>query len=292
MVERNSNECGLNGAALRLLSLLAVVILVGCASDESSRDGGRGGPRAERFGPDDPEGGPHPRGALFVSPAGEPFRAGPGDPYPVSVWFAGADADHDGKLTRDEFVADAARFFQRLDANHDGVIDGFEIKAYETEIVPEITEDRAPPVASPEGGGQTFGEAQPGGGQGGGGRRGGGGGRRGGGQGGGQGPGGQSLGGQSLGDGAGRGGGGVQAQGAAPYGLLGEREPVAGSDLDLNSRITLANFKTRAAQRFTRLDADGRGYLLLAELPKTQAQRRTDQRQGRRNSGGPPPTRD
>ena len=54
----------------------------------------------------------------------------------MAVWFRGADANGDGKLTRDEFVADAARFFAKLDTNHDGVIDGFELKAYETEVAP------------------------------------------------------------------------------------------------------------------------------------------------------------
>ena len=83
----------------------------------------------------------------------------------------------------------------------------------------------------------------------------------------------------------------VQAQGAAPYGLLAEREPVAGADLDLNSRITLKNFKTRAQQRFALLDPDGRGYLLLNELPKTQVQRQAERAKGRPAPPpqGPPP---
>src|SRR6185312_9663402 len=28
---------------------------------------------------------------LFISPAGQPFRAKPGEPYPVAQWFAQAD---------------------------------------------------------------------------------------------------------------------------------------------------------------------------------------------------------
>jgi Ca2+-binding EF-hand superfamily protein len=227
--------------------------LAACASDEAPgrREGG------ESRGP------PPARPSLFVSPAGEPFRAGPGEPYPVAVWFKAADADGDGKLTREEFVADAARFFQTLDANHDGVIDGLELKAYETMVVPEITQERpVQPARAQTAGGSTFG------GQGGGRGR-----RRGGGGGGGGGQGGPGQG--------GFGGGGVpQAEGAAPYGLLGEREPVADADLDINSRITLANFKTKAAQRFTTLDMDGKGYLRLEELPKTQAQQ--GGRRGRR----------
>ena len=122
---------------------------------------------------------------------------------------------------------------------------------------------------------------------GGGGRRGrrGGGGAGGGGQGGGQRPGGQGPGGQGPG-GSGQ-GGAPQAQGAAPYGLLGDREPVAGADLNLSSRITLANFKIKAAQRFAVLDLDAKGYLVLAELPKTAAQRQSEKRAGRREPKSP-----
>jgi hypothetical protein len=245
--------------------ITAAVCLAACASEEpqGSREGGVRGEAGESRGP------PPARPSLFVSPAGEPFRAGPGAPYPVAAWFKAADADGDGKLTRDEFVADAARFFQRLDANHDGVIDGLELKAYETEVLPELTEERTPQVGRPQAGGSpTFGN-QGGGGGGRGRRRGGGGG----------GPGGPAQGGFT--------GALPQAEGAAPYGLLGEREPVADADLDINSRITLANFKTKAAQRFAALDVDGKGYLLLADLPKTRAQQ--GGRRGRGGGQGRPP---
>jgi hypothetical protein len=77
-----------------------------------------------------------------------------------------------------------------------------------------------------------------------------------------------------------------QAEGAAPYGLLGEREPVADADLDLNSRISLNNFKAKAAQRFATLDVDGKGYLLLQELPKTQVQQGGRRGRERRPPGG------
>lgn len=79
-----------------------------------------------------------PLATLFLSPAGEPFHADAGQPYPVSVWFAQADANHDGKLTRDEFRADFARFFKALDQNHDGVIDGVELQRYEQKVAPEV----------------------------------------------------------------------------------------------------------------------------------------------------------
>jgi hypothetical protein len=268
MDRSNSRRCGAHGTALwRWSTLAAALLLAACASDE---------PRGRREGGFRSEGGesrgPPARPSLFISPAGEPFRAGPGEPYPVGAWFRAADADGDGKLTRDEFVADAARFFQKLDANHDGVIDGMELKAYETQVVPEITEERRPePGRLQAETSPTFGS------EGGGGRRG----RRGGGGGGGS----QGFQG-GPGQGGGFGGGLPQAEGAAPYGLLGEREPVADADLDLNSRISLNNFKAKAAQRFATLDVDGKGYLLLLELPKTQAQQGGRRGRGRRPPGG------
>ncbi|MGE5500933.1 MAG: hypothetical protein ACM3W4_03295, partial [Ignavibacteriales bacterium] len=81
-----------------------------------------------------------PRQQLFVSPAGEPFRAALGAPSPVGACFAPAYATHDGAIDRDEFNADQMAFFDKLDANQDGVIDGFESRTYEQTIVPEIAE--------------------------------------------------------------------------------------------------------------------------------------------------------
>lgn len=78
------------------------------------------------------------RAQLFLSPMGEPFRAGANDPYPSAQWFAQADTDHDGKLTRAEMLADADRFFARLDLDHDGEITPTENRSYEDQIAPEI----------------------------------------------------------------------------------------------------------------------------------------------------------
>jgi Ca2+-binding EF-hand superfamily protein len=77
-----------------------------------------------------PSGRPH----LFISPMGEPFRA----VDPQDVWFNQADTNHDGALSRDEFLADAMRFFKVLDHSHDGEIDPDDLDHYETELVPEI----------------------------------------------------------------------------------------------------------------------------------------------------------
>ena len=79
-----------------------------------------------------------PRGQVFVSPMGEPFRSEAGGTAPVDLWFNAADTDHDGALTRAEFQADAKRFFLTLDRRHDGEIDPDDIEYYETVVAPEI----------------------------------------------------------------------------------------------------------------------------------------------------------
>ena len=215
---------------LRSLGLTAALatILAACASAPP------GGAPA-RFAPNDGQGpkrdmeGPQ----LFISPAGEPFRAPPRTPYPVETWFSGADANHDGALNREEFVADALRFFAVLDADRNGVIDGFEVSAYESRIAPEII--GGPPPASlrrgPMGLGQV-GDEPP---------------RR------------------------ARQGANV-LQGAALYGLIAEPQPVMASDGDFDRRITRDEAAKAAKTRFALLDTDRDGLLRLAELPKTPAQ--------------------
>lgn len=90
---------------------------------------------------------------MFISPSGEPFRPGAQGRDPFDAWFGRVDANHDGRIDRAEFRADAEAFFHRLDLNGDGVIDGFEIANYETNIAPELaasTEEHAVST-SPEG---------------------------------------------------------------------------------------------------------------------------------------------
>jgi hypothetical protein len=70
---------------------------------------------------------------------GEPFRSQPGQPYPSATWFAGADKDHDGSVSHDEFVGDALRFFDTLDTNKDGKLTPDEVGHYEAVIAPETS---------------------------------------------------------------------------------------------------------------------------------------------------------
>jgi len=80
---------------------------------------------------------PIPGGAIFISPMGEPFRGANGLSG-AEVWFRQTDANHDDKITLDEFKADAMRFFASLDVDHDGEIGPDEIERYETVVAPEI----------------------------------------------------------------------------------------------------------------------------------------------------------
>src|SRR5215472_1566415 len=89
---------------------------------------------------------PAPTPKLFLSPAGEPFRPTPAAPDPMKAWFDQADTKHQGYLDREEFRADAVRFFRRLDANGDGVVDGFEVADYEHKLVPELAAEAEGPV--------------------------------------------------------------------------------------------------------------------------------------------------
>jgi hypothetical protein len=189
------------------------------------------------------------RASLFISPAGKPFHAAAGEPYPSAQWFAEADLDHDGRLTREEFRADFEAFFRRLDTNHDGTISSAELIAYEEEIAPEILLRITRPVADDTQGSDS-------------------------GQGGGRRGGGRGHGGGHGGGGAGQGGGPRDGglDGAPAFSLLNISEPVANADANFDGKITLQEFLAAADRRFDALDPKGVGYLTLATLPRTQEQ--------------------
>ena len=216
---------------------------------------------------------------VFISPAGRPFRAPRGAPYPVVDWFRQADRDGDGKLSRAEFVADAEAFFTFLDVDADGALNAHEVAFYEHNIAPEILGARVvvyadgrmrtrPAVAArlwrAQYDGQTQGhlESTPF--------------DQGARQQSRQLPGAADVlppdlhpndpGRQVESDEA--------TAGASPYSLFHSPEPVTASDPDylFNGRVRKDRFMARAETNFAALDTAGAGYLILSGLPKSQAQ--------------------
>ena len=221
---------------------VSAVVLSACAAGEQAPvRGGGGDDRALHGIPN-----------LFISPAGEPFRAERGQPYPVASWFAAADTNHDGRLSQEEFRADAARFFKVLDTDHNGEIDGFEVQNYERVIAPEI---------NPQIEGLRFGEGMD-----------------------------LSLGRDQSNPDIGRSPSGSRREqagdrrpeGAGVFGLLDEPEPVAAADTNFNGHITLAEFLAAADRRFDDLDKKKFGYLTLENLRKTPAQAALQRQAARR----------
>ncbi|MDB5708631.1 MAG: EF-hand protein [Sphingomonas bacterium] len=278
--------------SLFLLLLPAAAI----AQDAPPRPGGNGAPPAALSGglpplPQAPRAMP---GRLFISPAGEPFRAPVDAPYPLATWFAGADHNHDGKIDLTEMTWDFDRFFDSLDTDHDGTLRNDEIERYER-MVPELHSGFA--------GGGGFG--------GGGGRGKGGGGHHRGGGGGGHGGGGMGGTGGGFGGGGGAGGyhgddAGVAAGAAqdgqeeqsseenhAPpayvptgsatrYELISIPEPVSAMDTDLSGTVTRLELHRAAARRFAILDVKQRGFLMLTDLPEPDAERHINPQRNRR----------
>lgn len=183
---------------------------------------------------------------VFISPAGQPFRAPIEAPYPSADWFARADADRDGVLTPSEFTSDALAFFDSIDADKDGRVDGFENADYERLVAPEITGVMRRPDRRASGGGDLW----------------------------------RPLsradvlwGGQSrLTPGARGDTPAPKRQGAAQYGLLNEPHPVRAADNDFDGKVTRAEADAAARRRFGLLDGDGDGRLMMVELPRTPAQ--------------------
>lgn len=186
------------------------------------------------FAQTSPEGPPR-SGLLFVSPMGEPFREEGG----AARWFERVDADHDGILSRNEFIADAARFFATLDTNGDQRIGPTEIDRYEIEIVPETNAATGGVAGLPEGrrpGDRMRRDGPPGGGP--------------------------------PGAGGAKAGYQYRASGAGRFGYLATPEPVTAADADLDRSISSQEFVAAAGRRFVLLDANEDGTIRAKELPK------------------------
>ena len=201
----------------RLWALAGAVLLSGCAS-------GPGGLPL-------PEGPPR----LFISPSGQPFRYNSQTPDPIQAWFAGADADRDGRMTAAEFYADGDRFFATLDTDGDGRIDAFENQRYEREVIPELGQDpfglRAPPPAAETPSGERDIIRLP-----------------------------PRL--EAPRRGEGGGGAGAAAS------VTGDPQPIRAADADVSQAVTRGEFRALAERHFTRLDTDRDGSVTWMELPE------------------------
>jgi hypothetical protein len=190
---------------------------------------------------------------LFISPCGEPYRGRPGDPYPVVLWFRQADLNHDGVVDKVEFRADHAGFFDALDPDHKGVLDGADVSFYEHKVVPDLFGAErislpVPPESQPDRDGAKLIRIQD-----------------------------RSIVGAEGAQGPVGGLGAHRKEpnalvGAQAYTLLVEAEPLSAADTNLDGRITKAEFMAAADRRFALLDKRHDGKLTLDELPMTVTQ--------------------
>jgi hypothetical protein len=165
---------------------------------------------------------------LFVSPMGEPFQGDRQNP-PSLAWFAGADADKDGRISIYEFQDDAQRFFKTLDTDGNGEIDPVENERYELLIQQAISdtgggfgrslarnsEEQYSSSGEPKGNSQY-----------------------------------------------------VRRSGASSYNWLAIPQPVMSADINFNRGVTTQEFDRAAVTRFRLLDKNGDNFLDKAELPR------------------------
>lgn len=127
------------GNAWRVGPVLALLALAGCGTFDRLTD------------PPPPMAPPR-----VFSPNGEPLRGGPlGHPTcrdALARWFDRVDTNHDGFVDRAEFRADAERQFKIMDLDHDGEITPDELARYRAPF--EVDTARRQAEESPERGGR------------------------------------------------------------------------------------------------------------------------------------------
>lgn len=173
---------------------------------------------------------------IFISPAGEPFRES-GPDYPSKTWFSRADSNADGRLTAAEMMIQARSFFNRLDLDKSGVIDGNEITNYEDNIAPEIrvlVDPRGPIWGNAGSTGVTEnGMPDPN-----------------------RGPDRSAE----------------VPRGAGRFSFFNVAEPVMRADTDLSRSVSTDEFDAWQQKQFNALDTKRQGYLQFDDLPNTPAQ--------------------
>jgi hypothetical protein len=170
--------------------------------------------------------------APFISPMGEPFRTSSTADDTMRLWFVKADANADGLISQTEMLADADRFFLRLDENGDGKLEPDDIVRYEWQIAPDVQigspQRRAPgtppPPKPPENARRKFDYKD------------------------------------------------APLQGAARYALLNFPQPVTAADSNFDRSISRAEFRAAATYRFGLLDVARKGSLDFATLDQRRTQ--------------------
>ncbi|MFT4089520.1 MAG: hypothetical protein QM645_02220 [Asticcacaulis sp.] len=170
--------------------------------------------------------------SVFFSPSGEVFKSPLGEAYPTAVWFAAADTDQDGALSREEFQADAMRFFAIVDVDGNKVISSQENSRYEQELAPEILgfsplvkQPRVRQRESTDRATEPWTQSYQ-----------------------------------------------ARVQGAAQFSLINEPQPIRAADRNFDFRITEDEWIKATTARFNLLDRNKDGKLTLDELPKTPLQ--------------------
>jgi hypothetical protein len=170
--------------------------------------------------------------SLFISPAGQVFRASSGRD-PLDAWWTQADADHDEQISQAEMTADFERVFRQIDSNADGVLSAAEIALYQqgfrSDAVPPPLAG-APPTPPAAARRRPAAAATP-----------------------------------PTGAGAIR--PAPARAGLARFNPLGEDNPLMAADTDGDGQITLDEFRLRSQRAFAQLDLSGDGQLRRIELP-------------------------
>ncbi|ESQ79609.1 hypothetical protein [Asticcacaulis sp. YBE204] len=180
--------------------------------------------------------------AVFFSPSGEVFKAPLNAPYPSAIWFAAADTDKDGALSRDEFMTDALRFFAIVDRDGKKIITSQDNSNYEAVLAPEIA-GFSPLVSQPKNPRRAEDEGDK-----------------------------EATQNRYV----------KRVVGAAQFSLINEPQPIRNADTNFDFRITIEEWINASGQRFDMLDANKDGKLTFAELPKTPLQRGLEQRAAER----------
>ncbi|HRP12446.1 MAG TPA: hypothetical protein PLK37_15585 [Terricaulis sp.] len=168
--------------------------------------------------------------ALFISPMGQPVR-GAERGAALTAWFSAADADQDGRLSLEEFLAHEMPFHSVLDRNQDGLVTALESNALYRATAPEMYAPlpalRGATAQMPRDPGRL---TQP---------------RE-----------------RQRTD--------TRRRGAARFGLLHELEPVMSCDTDMSRWVSAEEFRLCAERRFVLLDSDSDGLFALADSPRAQ----------------------